>query len=387
MKLSDFATTPTQKLVAEKADQGKARQEIADELDTSLRSIQRTLQRIKRNASRKGWDEDADLTHPVGANQVLKGASTLYDEEGKVRLQWVKSQPEIEDKIEVFAQVVEELTTGLKPLPVVKPPKHNDLDLLTLYTFTDYHLGALAQAKETGADWDVKIAEKTLWTALTQMMESSPSSQTAIFNLQGDWQHFDSLEAVTPTSGHLLDADTRLEKLVELSIKLAMSSVNQLLKKHLKVKVIICEGNHDITSSVFLRKTLKTVFGNNDRVEVDDTSFPYYAHKHGDIMLGFHHGHKKKNKDLPALFASEPRYREMWGASKYTYIHTGHYHHAEQDMAEAGGAIVERHPTLAARDAYAARGGWVSWRAARAITYHNKRGEVQRVTVVPEEEV
>ena len=165
------------------------------------------------------------MTHPVGANQVLKGASTLYDEEGKVRLQWVKSQPEIEDKIEVFAQVVEELTTGLKPLPVVEPPKHNDLDLLTLYTFTDYHLGALAQAKETGADWDVKIAEKTLWTALTQMMESSPSSQTAIFNLQGDWQHFDSLEAVTPTSGHLLDADTRLEKLVELSIKLAMSSV------------------------------------------------------------------------------------------------------------------------------------------------------------------
>jgi len=387
MKLSDFATTPTQKRVAEKADQGKARQEIADELDTSLRSVQRTLQRIKRNASRKGWDEDADLTHPVGANQVLKGASTLYDEEGKVRLQWVKSQPEVEDRIEVFAQVVEELTTGLKPLPVVKPPKQNDLDLLTLYTFTDYHLGALAQAKETGADWDVKIAEKTLWTALTQMMESSPSSQTAIFNLQGDWQHFDSLEAVTPTSGHLLDADTRLEKLVELSIKLAMSSVNQLLKKHLKVKVIICEGNHDITSSVFLRKTLKTVFANNERVEVDDTSFPYYAHKHGDIMLGFHHGHKKKNKDLPALFASEPRYREMWGASKYTYIHTGHYHSAEQDMAEAGGAIVERHPTLAARDAYAARGGWVSWRAARAITYHNKRGEVQRVTVVPEEEV
>ena len=50
MKLIDFATTPTQKRVAEKADQGKARQEIADELDTSLRSVQRTLQRIKRNA-------------------------------------------------------------------------------------------------------------------------------------------------------------------------------------------------------------------------------------------------------------------------------------------------------------------------------------------------
>jgi len=386
MKLIDFAETATQETIARLHDEGISKGKIAKHLDISERAVYQALSRIKKNASRRGYDPERDLTHPVGANQILKGASTLYDEDGRVRLQWVKSTPDLEDKVEAFKNVVEELVQGIKPLPVVKAPQHNDLDLLTLYTFTDYHLGALAQAKETGADWDVKIAEKTLWTALSQMMEASPSSETAIFNLQGDWQHFDSLEAVTPTSGHLLDADTRLEKLVELSIKLALSSINELLKKHLRVKVIVCEGNHDITSSVFLRKTLKTVFANNDRVEVDDTAFPYYAHKHGDIMLGFHHGHKKKNKDLPALFASEPRYREMWGSSKYTYIHTGHYHHAEQDMAEAGGAIVERHPTLAARDAYAARGGWVSWRAARAITYHKRRGEVQRVTVVPEEE-
>lgn len=386
MKLIDFAETQTQETIARLHDEGISKGKIAKHLDISERAVYQALSRIKKNASRRGYDPERDLTHPVGSNQILKGASTLYDEDGRVRLQWVKSTPDLEDRVEAFKNVVEELVQGIKPLPVVKGPKHNDLDLLTLYTFTDYHLGALAQAKETGADWDVKIAEKTLWTALSQMMEASPSSETAIFNLQGDWQHFDSLEAVTPTSGHLLDADTRLEKLVELSIKLALSSVNELLKKHLRVKVIVCEGNHDITSSVFLRKTLKTVFANNDRVEVDDTAFPYYAHKHGDIMLGFHHGHKKKNKDLPALFASEPRYREMWGSSKYTYIHTGHYHHAEQDMAEAGGAIVERHPTLASRDAYAARGGWVSWRAARAITYHKRRGEVQRVTVVPEEE-
>jgi len=386
MKLSDFAETPTQQKIAKLHDEGIPKGKIARTLDISERAVYQTLARVKRNASKKGFDPARDLTHPVGSNQMLKGASTLYDEDGRVRLQWVKSSPDLEDKVEAFNNVVEELVQGIKPLPIVKAPQHNDLDLLTLYTFTDYHLGALAQAKETGADWDVKIAEKTLWTALSQMMEASPSSETAIFNLQGDWQHFDSLEAVTPTSGHLLDADTRLEKLVELSINLALSSINELLKKHLRVKVIVCEGNHDITSSVFLRKTLKTVFANNDRVEVDDTAFPYYAHQHGDIMLGFHHGHKKKNKDLPALFASEPRYREMWGSSKYTYIHTGHYHHAEQDMAEAGGAIVERHPTLAARDAYAARGGWVSWRAARAITYHKRRGEVQRVTVVPEEE-
>ena len=100
-------------------------------------------------------------------------------------------------------------------------------------------------------------------------------------------------------------------------------------------------------------------------------------------MLAFHHGHKVKNKALPELFAAEPRYRGMWGQARYTYIHTGHYHHQEQDTSEAGGAIVERHPTLAARDAYAARGGYVADRKAHAITYHKTEGEIMRVSVPP----
>ncbi|CAB3741156.1 hypothetical protein LMG22037_06465 [Paraburkholderia phenoliruptrix] len=45
---------------------------------------------------------------------------------------------------------------------------------------------------------------------------------------------------------------------------------------------------------------------------------------------------------------------------------------------------VIQHPTLAARDAYAARGGWLSERSATAITYHSQFGQVARNTVVPE---
>jgi hypothetical protein len=43
-----------------------------------------------------------------------------------------------------------------------------------------------------------------------------------------------------------------------------------------------------------------------------------------------------------------------------------------------------QHSTLAARDAYAARGGWMSERQATVITYHEKYGQVSRNTVVPE---
>jgi len=162
-----------------------------------------------------------------------------------------------------------------------------------------------------------------------------------------------------------------------------MSSVEIMLGKFKQVKVIVCEGNHDLVGSMWIRKAIKKIYENNKRVEIDDTDFPFYAHLHGDMMLGFHHGHKVKNGSLPALFSSEPRYRKMWGTAQYTYIHTGHYHHSEQMMGEGGGAIVERHPTLSGKDSYAARNGYHSWRAAHAITYHWETGEHRRVTVTP----
>jgi len=45
---------------------------------------------------------------------------------------------------------------------------------------------------------------------------------------------------------------------------------------------------------------------------------------------------------------------------------------------------VQQHATLAARDAYAARGGWIADRQIEAITYHLEYGQVGSITVVPE---
>lgn len=39
---------------------------------------------------------------------------------------------------------------------------------------------------------------------------------------------------------------------------------------------------------------------------------------------------------------------------------------------------------LAARDAYSARGGWLSERQVTAMTYHDVHGEAARNTVTPE---
>jgi hypothetical protein len=97
-------------------------------------------------------------------------------------------------------------------------------------------------------------------------------------------------------------------------------------------------------------------------------------------MLCFHHGHLKKNDQLPLLFAAQ--FAPEWGRTTKRYCHTGHRHHLEEK--EHSGMIVFQHPTLAARDAYAARGGWHALRSATAVTYHTQYGEVCRSTASPD---
>jgi hypothetical protein len=169
-----------------------------------------------------------------------------------------------------------------------------------------------------------------------------------------------------------------------MALLVVENAVLKLLKRHQFVYLGYPEGNHDIASSSWIRVAMDRIFSKNERVIVDTTPFPYTAMQHGSIMLGFHHGHRKKDRELSAVFAAEPRYRSMWGSSTHTYIHTGHSHKSQMLISEQGGAIVERHPTLAARDAYATSIGGVSVRRTCAITYHSKYGEVERVTVLPE---
>jgi hypothetical protein len=258
--------------------------------------------------------------------------------------------------------------------------KHTDKDLLSLITITDFHLGMYAWEAETGDDWDVNISKRVFLNAIADMIEAAPKAHTGFLCQLGDFLHFDGITAITPMSGHILDADTRYSKLVELTIEIMTQAVQMMLKKFGKVVVVQAEGNHDMSGSIWLRKHIKYVFKDN-RVEVIDNEFPYYAYLHGEILLGFHHGHKKKMAQLPKLFASEPRFRKLWGQATQAYIHTGHMHH--ERVVEDMGAIVEQNPSLSTRDAYSARGGWVSARGAKVITYHTKLGEVHRTTVRP----
>ena len=309
----------------------------------------------------------------------IKGTSTLYGEDGKAKLQWVKTDAKIEELQRMQKAAFEAMCETLEPLKPVKGPRNLPQELLTLYTLTDSHVGMLAWDKETGADWDLGIAENTLVGTLVRMIDAAPPSAVGILNQLGDWLHFDSLTPMTPTSHHILDADSRAQKMVTVAVRILRRVIEHMLTKHERVQVYCHEGNHDPMGSVWLRVMFAALYEKNTRVTVGTSPNPYVAYQHGKTMLGFHHGHLSKPVRLPLIFAAQ--FSEVWGQTEYRYIHTGHLHHTEEK--EHPGVKTVQHPTLSAPDAYAARGGWLSKRQATSMTYSNVHGEVARGIFVP----
>lgn len=331
-------------------------------------------------AALKGHAPDQDMTHAVPAPFVVKGVSTYYDKEGNRGGQWVKTQLDQERAAAAMRAAVEALAMEIPRARPKTPPRRTEAQLCTVYTLTDCHVGMRAWAPETGADWDLDIAEQTLTAAIDFLIAASPRAATCVVNQLGDWLHFDSLAPVTPTSGHLLDADSRYSKVVRVATRILRRVIDAALARHERVIVVMAEGNHDMASSVWLRHLFGLLYENEPRVLVLDSELPYYVHVHGKTLLAFHHGHMAKNAALPLLFAAQ--YPKEWGATTKRYAHTGHRHHVEEK--EHSGMTVVQHATIAARDAYAARGGWIAERKIKAITYHAEHGETGTVTVTPE---
>jgi hypothetical protein len=314
------------------------------------------------------------------ATHVLGKLTVQRDAEGRVVQDWIRAMPDDLAREAAMRAVVDAFK---EDLPRAKPVNTNLIgndDLLNQYTVTDLHFGMLAWGEETGADYDLKIAEKLLLDWFSAAIRMSPDAGTAVLAQLGDLLHHDAKASVTPAHGHVLDADSRLQKMIRVAIKTMRQVIRMLLEKHERVHVIMADANHDEAGGAWLREMFAAVYENEPRVTVDTSPNTYYAIQHGLTALFYHHGHKKKFKDVDTVFAG--RFREIYGSTKFAYGHTGHLH--SDEMISTNLMKVERHETLAAPDAYAANGGWLSGRSAKVITYHKRFGEVGRITLTPE---
>lgn len=351
----------------------KTQRQAARQLGVHPRTLERRLAALRK----RGYSPKHDLTKLVPDGFKVKGASTLYDRDGKVLQQWVKSTEDADAMAKMLEAAFAGFADSLPRSPRIALPKNTLSDLVNCYVVTDYHMGMLSWGEETGADWDLKIAEDLIVAWFAEAIRQSPNAESGIFAQLGDFLHWDGMDAVTPAHRNLLDADTRFQKLVRAAIRCVRRIINMLLEKHQHVHVLMAEGNHDPASSIWLREWMAAIYENEPRITVDVSPDPYYCYEHGKTSLFFHHGHKRRPGDIDDVFAS--KFRAVFGRTEFSYAHMGHMHHV--DVKETNLMIVEQHRTLAAPDAYASRGGWMSGRDAKVITYSKKYGEAGRVTV------
>ncbi len=349
----------------------------ATALGIDLRRAYEHLKRMKDKSARQGYAPAHDMTHPAPEGFTVKGVSTLYGPDGDVKGQWVKTQQSAENALAVMRAAADGMAESIPKAKPTPAPKHSNSHLLNCYVITDYHMGMLSCHEETGADYDLKIAEQQLVRWFETAIAQAPNAEVGLFAQLSDMLHADSIEALTPTSHNVLDVDSRFYKVVRTSIRVLRQIITMLLAKHPKVHVIMADANHDPASQIWLREWFSALYENEPRVTVDRSPSTYNAYEFNKVALFFHHGHRRKVANVSEVFAGQ--FREMFGRTKYAYAHMGHLHSI--DVKENNLMIVEQHRTLAAPDAYAARQGWLSGRDAKVITYHRDYGEVSRLTI------
>jgi hypothetical protein len=377
----EFCYTDTQRKYLEAVIKHGSQAKAATALGINRRTLDKCMASVRLNAAKQGYSPAHGMQFPTPPTHFIERRTVQRNGDGLIERTWDKWAASSDSMAIAMREAAEAFKEDLPRYKPAKSPKIRlNGSLLNQFVITDFHLGMLAWKEETGANWDTDKAADILVKWFARAIDAAPKAATAIFAQLGDFIHWDGLVPVTPTSGHVLDADTRFQRVVRVAIRVIRQIISMLLERHERVHVIMADANHDPASGVWLREWLAHVYEFDPRVTVDNSAGSYYAFQFGKVMLGFHHGHKRGPKQLDQVLVS--MFPEMYGATKYRYIHSGHLHH--DWVVESALARMEQHRTLAAKDDYAARSGYLAGRDAKVITYHNEFGEVCRSTITPE---
>lgn len=317
----------------------------------------------------------------VDSGQFLKGTSTLYDSNGNIKQQWVKTDAAKEGTLAAFKEAVESIVANstFPSLPSLPQPEVAHDDLLTIYPIGDAHVGMLAHAAETGADHDLNISKTRHLKAIKLAVDSATPSTEAFIIDTGDWFHADDSNNRTPRGNNPLDVDGRYHKVIKTGFEIAETMILTALTKHQKVHWRSAEGNHNTHSALMISYYLEGRFKDTeyeDRVIVHCSPSMFFYHQFGSNLIGITHGHTAKPANLPSIMATDVP--KMWGDTIHRYWYCGHIHH--DVIKEMPGCKLETFRTLASKDAWHSAQGYRSGQDLKTITLHKDFGEIARNT-------
>lgn len=345
-------------------------------LDRARGTISNTIARVRRNAERRGYSPDHDLTHVLPPSLALKGTSTLYHKEKGMMMQWVKTRADEQAQAEIILEGIKDALEEFRG--TAEPIHHIGFDPvkgLTAYVMGDAHFGMLAHQDETQIDdFDSEIAYRVMQGAVDYLVHSAPPTKEALFVNVGDALHIDNRTNRTPGHGHQLDADSRYYRIIKVFVWAMIHSIRRMLEKHEHLTVINAAGNHDPDSTHWIQLALSLYFENEPRVTIVVDPSHYHKFRYEGVLLGVTHGDGAKMEELPNIMAH--LWAEDWGQTRHRYWLTGHIHH--RVVKEFNGCKVESFNTLAPSDAWHAKSGYFAAREMHAMVFNPEHGLVAR---------
>lgn len=338
-------------------------------------SIRVSLGRLKMLAAARGVGSTLNPSLIPDGYEV-RGTSTLVDEEGKPKIQWIKTSKtnfDLKSQVEdMVAHLADEVRGKAEP---VDPPTDFESDTCTIYPIADQHLGLYAYGNESGDDWNSAMSSEVLLSAITRLVDGAPSSRVAVVAGLGDYFHADSSSNRTAKSGHPLDVDGRYHEVMAMGVDLMRGLIDACLAKHETVHVINVIGNHDEHSSIALDFIIAAYYSNEPRVIVDRSASKHKRFRFGKCLIAFTHGDTVKPVELPMIMADQ--WPSDWAAATAhrTFLH-GHIH--TQTKWEFRGCTIESFRTLTASDSWHTANGYKAGRDISRITYHKDWGEIER---------
>lgn len=246
----------------------------------------------------------------------------------------------------------------------------------------DIHFGKLAWREETDEDYDLKITEDRVKTAVRKLLEQVNLDlvEKILFPVGNDLIHIDNRHNTT-FAGTPQDSDCRYMKIIKIAKRVLIEIIDEL-SLIAPVEIIVVPGNHDTTTCFMIGEILDAFYHNNKRVTVDNAPKLRKYFQYGLVGIQLTHGDQEKHSDLGMIFANEQA--QLWAATKFRFCQLGHFHKNKKlsyiSVDEYQGFQVQTMPSLSGIDFWHKSKGYGSLKQAKALLYDANEGQVGEFT-------
>ncbi len=346
----------------------------AKSLGVAITGVRKAIKSVENKAAKSGFAPEYDYTHVVPDGFTVKGVSTYYAKTGDRAGQWVKSSVDNARQYELAKAMIEAMIDDLQPVKVTSSPLDWQDDVIPWLQIGDAHIGMLAYANETGENFDLKIGERELCTAIGMLIDELPNCERMVVNDLGDLSHYQNFAGLSE-SGHQFDIDTRYPKMIQVCVRVMRFIIEKCLTKAKNLDLIINQGNHSRVNDIWMRVCLDALYGSTNRVHILNNENVFIGYRMGNTLVMTHHSDKCRPNKLANVMTTD--FQKDYGETEFHYIDIGHVHHG-MVMKEHPGIIIESFNHLASLDKWAHDFGYRNRKSITIILRSKKYGEVGR---------